>query len=102
MTTPSPPITPQASAHNPLSYVPNHESYNFWHNQYNQYNPNNYNTPSYYSQMDYFNNQTQSGYNMSHSGYSTSNFGLTTSAPMGAQTFSPDYMSQQDKYVNMV
>jgi homeobox protein OTX1 len=106
MTTPSPPITPQASAHNPLSYVPNHESYNFWHNQYNQYNPNNYNTPSYYSQMDYFNNQTQSGYNMSHSGYSTSNFGLASSAsmggPMGAQTFSPDYMSQQDKYVNMV
>jgi homeobox protein OTX1 len=106
MTTPSPPITPQASAHNPLSYVPNHESYNFWHNQYNQYNPNNYNTPSYYSQMDYFNNQTQSSYNMSHSGYSTSNFGLASSAsmggPMGAQTFSPDYMSQQDKYVNMV
>lgn len=106
MTTPSPPITPQASGHNPLSYVPNHESYNFWHNQYNQYNPNNYNTPSYYSQMDYFNNQTQSGYNMSHSGYSTSNFGLASSAsmggPMGAQTFSPDYMSQQDKYVNMV
>lgn len=55
--------------------------------------------------MDYFNNQTQSGYNMSHSGYSTSNFGLSSSAsmgPMGAQTFSPDYMSQQDKYVNMV
>jgi homeobox protein OTX1 len=106
MTTPSPPITPQASAHNPLSYVPNHESYNFWHNQYNQYNPNNYNTPSYYSQMDYFNNQTQSGYNMSHSGYSTSNFGLASSAtmggPMGAQTFTSDYMSQQDKYVNMV
>lgn len=105
MTTPSPPITPQANAHNPLSYVPNHESYsNFWHNQYNQY-PNNYNTPSYYSQMDYFNNQTQSGYNMSHSGYSTSNFGLSSSAsmgPMGAQNFSPDYMSQQDKYVNMV
>ena len=109
MTTPSPPITPQASAHNPLSYVPNHESYNFWHNQYNQYNPNNYNTPSYYSQMDYFNNQTQSGYNMSHSGYSTSNFGLSSGAamggPMSAQTFSPngiDYMTPQDKYVNMV
>lgn len=106
MTTPSPPITPQASAHNPLSYVPNHESYNFWHNQYNQYNPNNYNTPSYYSQMDYFNNQTQSSYNMSHSGYPTSNFGLSSSAsmggPMGAQTFTSDYMSQQDKYVNMV
>lgn len=107
MTTPSPPITPQASAHNPLSYVPNHESYNFWHNQYNQYNPNNYNAPSYYSQMDYFNNQSQSGYNMSHSGYSTSNFGLASGAtmggPMGAQTFSSDYMSQQDKYgVNMV
>jgi homeobox protein OTX1 len=109
MTTPSPPITPQATAHNPISYVPNHESYNFWHNQYNQYNPNNYNTPSYYSQMDYFNNQTQSGYNMTHSGYSTSNFGLTsgtsTGGPMGAQTFSPngiDYMTPQDKYVNMV
>ncbi|CAG9803557.1 unnamed protein product [Chironomus riparius] len=103
MTTPSPPITPQASG--PLSYVPNHESYNFWHNQYNQYNPNNYNTPSYYTQMDYFNNQSQSGYNMSHSGYSTSNFGLSGGAMSGAmasQTFSPEYMTQQDKYVNMV
>jgi homeobox protein OTX1 len=103
MTTPSPPITPQASG--PLSYVPNHESYNFWHNQYNQYNPNNYNTPSYYTQMDYFNNQSQSGYNMSHSGYSTSNFGLSGGAMSGAmasQTFSSDYMTQQDKYVNMV
>jgi homeobox protein OTX1 len=102
MTTPSPPITPQASG--PLSYVPNHESYNFWHNQYNQYNPNNYNT-SYYSQMDYFNNQSQSGYNMGHTGYSTSNFGLSGGAMSGAMaspTFSSDYMSQQDKYVNMV
>lgn len=109
MTTPSPPMTPQANAHNPLSYVPNHESYNinsFWHNQYNQYNPNNYNTPSYYSSMDYFNNQTQSGYNMAHSGYPTSNFGLASNASMsgsmGAQSFSSEYMSQQDKYVNMV
>ncbi|XP_035775268.1 homeotic protein ocelliless-like isoform X1 [Anopheles albimanus] len=108
MTTPSPPITPQTS-HNPLSYVPNHETYNFWHNQYQQY-PNNYNTPSYYTQMDYFNNQNQGNYNMGHTGYSTSaNFGLaSTSAlagPMGSQTFSPnglDYMSPQDKYVNMV
>lgn len=105
MTTPSPPITPQA--HNQLSYVPNHD-YNFWHNQYNQTYPNNYNTPSYYSQMDYFNNQAQSGYNMSHTGYASSNFGLASGAtmggPMGAQNFSPDYMtSQQDKYgVNMV
>lgn len=105
MTTPSPPMTPQAS-HNPLSYVPNHESYtNFWHNQYNNY-PNNYNA-SYY-QMDYFQNQSQSNYNMGHSGYSTSNFGLTSgsslSGAMGAQAFSPnlDYMSPQDKYVNMV
>ncbi|XP_053678855.1 homeotic protein ocelliless [Anopheles nili] len=108
MTTPSPPITPQTS-HNPLSYVPNHETYNFWHNQYQQY-PNNYNTPSYYSQMDYFQNQNQSNYNMGHTGYTTSaNFGLaSTSAlagPMGSQTFSPnglDYMNPQDKYVNMV
>lgn len=105
MTTPSPPITPQA-AHNPLSYVPNHESYNFWHNQYNQY-PNNYQTPSsYYSQMDYFNNQTgQANYNMGHSGYTATNFGLAASGAMTAQTFSPnglDYMSPQDKYVNMV
>ncbi|XP_055616111.1 homeotic protein ocelliless isoform X2 [Toxorhynchites rutilus septentrionalis] len=108
MTTPSPPITPQTS-HNPLSYVPNHETYNFWHNQYQQY-PNNYNTPSYYSQMDYFQNQNQGNYNMGHTGYTTSaNFGLaSTSAltgPMGGQTFSPnslDYMNPQDKYVNMV
>lgn len=106
MTTPSPPITPQA-AHNPLSYVPNHESYNFWHNQYNQY-PNNYQTPSsYYTQMDYFNNQTagQANYNMGHSGYTATNFGLAASGAMTAQTFSPnglDYMSPQDKYVNMV
>ncbi|XP_061506217.1 homeotic protein ocelliless isoform X1 [Anopheles gambiae] len=108
MTTPSPPITPQTS-HNPLSYVPNHETYNFWHNQYQQY-PNNYNTPSYYSQMDYFQNQNQGNYNMGHTGYTTSaNFGLaSTSAlagPMGTQTFSPnglDYMNPQDKYVNMV
>ena len=105
MTTPSPPITPQA-AHNPLSYVPNHESYNFWHNQYNQY-PNNYQTPSsYYTQMDYFNNQTgQANYNMGHGGYTATNFGLTASGAMTAQTFSPnglDYMSPQDKYVNMV
>lgn len=105
MTTPSPPITPQTS-HNPLAYVPNHESYNFWHNQYNQY-PNNYNA-SYYTQMDYFQNQSQSNYNMGHSGYSTSNFGLTSGSSlgsaMGAQAFSPnlDYMSPQDKYVNMV
>lgn len=104
--TPSPPTTPQTS-HNPLSYVPNHETYNFWHNQYQQY-PNNYNAPSYYSQMDYFQNQNQSNYNMGHSGYTTSaNFGLaSTSAltgPMGGQTFSPnglDYMNPQDKYVN--
>uniref|UniRef100_A0AAG5D166 Homeobox domain-containing protein n=1 Tax=Anopheles atroparvus TaxID=41427 RepID=A0AAG5D166_ANOAO len=108
MTTPSPPITPQTS-HNPLSYVPNHETYNFWHNQYQQY-PNNYNTPSYYSQMDYFQNQNQGNYNMGHTGYTTSaNFGLaSTSAlagPMSSQTFSPnglDYMNPQDKYVNMV
>lgn len=106
MTTPSPPMTPQAS-HNPLSYVPNHESYtNFWHNQYNNYPSNAYNA-SYY-QMDYFQNQSQSNYNMGHSGYSTSNFGLTSgsslSGAMGAQAFSPnlDYMSPQDKYVNMV
>lgn len=110
MTTPSPPITPQASAHNPLSYVPNHESYNFWHNQYNQYNPNSYNTPSYYQQMDYFNNQSQSNQYMGHSGYASSNFGLTSGStlggPMGAQTFSPnglyENMTPQDKYVNMV
>lgn len=108
MTTPSPPITPQTS-HSTLSYVPNHETYNFWHNQYQQY-PNNYNTPSYYSQMDYFQNQNQGNYNMGHTGYTTSaNFGLaSTSAltgPMGGQTFSPnglDYMNPQDKYVNMV
>jgi homeobox protein OTX1 len=107
MTTPSPPITPQAS-HNPLSYVPNHESYNFWHNQYNQYS-NNYQTPSYYSQMDYFQNQSQANYNMGHSGYATSNFGLSSgpslTGAMGAQSFSQnglDYMSPQDKYVNMV
>lgn len=102
MTTPSPPITPQN--HNPLSYVPNHE-HNFWYNQYNQY-PSNYNA-SYYTQMDYFQNQSQSNYNMGHTGYSTSNFGLNSGASlggaMGAQAFSPnlDYMPQ-DKYVNMV
>ncbi|EDS28291.1 homeobox protein otx [Culex quinquefasciatus] len=110
MTTPSPPITPQTS-HSSLAYVPNHETYNFWHNQYQQY-PNNYNTPSYYSQMDYFQNQNQSNYNMGHGhGYTTSaNFGLAstsalTGGPMGGQTFSPnglDYMNPQDKYVNMV
>lgn len=106
MTTPSPPMTPQA---NQLPYVPNHHDYNFWHSQYQQY-PNNYNTPSsYYTSMDYFNNQSQSQYNMSHSGYTSSNFGLTSGASlsgsMSAQAFSPnglDYMSQQDKYVNMV
>ncbi|XP_063704700.1 homeotic protein ocelliless-like isoform X2 [Culicoides brevitarsis] len=102
MTTPSPPITPQN--HNPLSYVPNHE-HNFWYNQYNQY-PSNYNA-SYYTQMDYFQNQSQSNYNMGHSGYSTSNFGLNSGSSLGgamsAQAFSPnlDYMPQ-DKYVNMV
>lgn len=109
MTTPSPPITPQTS-HSSLAYVPNHETYNFWHNQYQQYPNNAYNTPSYYSQMDYFQNQNQSNYNMGHAGYTTSaNFGLaSTSAltgPMGGQTFSPngiDYMNPQDKYVNMV
>ncbi|XP_055684358.1 homeotic protein ocelliless isoform X1 [Lutzomyia longipalpis] len=108
ITTPSPPITPQSAAHQPpLSYMP-HQEYNFWHNQYNQY-PNNYNTPSYYTQMDYFNNQSQANYNMGHTGYAASNFGLTSGSglggPMGAQTFSPnglDYMSPQDKYVNMV
>uniref|UniRef100_A0A336K0S2 CSON003328 protein n=2 Tax=Culicoides sonorensis TaxID=179676 RepID=A0A336K0S2_CULSO len=102
MTTPSPPITPQN--HNPLSYVPNHE-HNFWYNQYNQY-PSNYNA-SYYTQMDYFQNQSQSNYNMGHGGYSTSNFGLNSGSSLGgamsAQAFSPnlDYMPQ-DKYVNMV
>lgn len=103
MTTPSPPITPQN--HNHLSYVPNHE-HNFWYNpQYNQY-PSNYNA-SYYTQMDYFQNQSQSNYNMGHSGYSTSNFGLNSGTSLGgamsAQAFSPnlDYMPQ-DKYVNMV
>lgn len=102
MTTPSPPITPQN--HNPLSYVPNHE-HNFWYNQYNQY-PSNYNA-SYYTQMDYFQNQSQSNYNMGHTGYSTSNFGLNSGSSLGgamsAQAFSPnlDYMPQ-DKYVNMV
>ncbi|XP_037920846.1 homeotic protein ocelliless isoform X3 [Hermetia illucens] len=101
MTTPSPPITPQAS-HNPLSYVPNHDSYNFWHNQYNQY-PNNYQTPTYYSQMDYF-NPNQSNYNMSHSGYGTSNFGLSSNSTlpssMSGQTFSPNGLEYpQDKYV---
>ncbi|GAB0094376.1 homeotic protein ocelliless [Sergentomyia squamirostris] len=109
ITTPSPPITPQSAAHQPsLSYVP-HQEYNFWHNQYQQYPNSSYNTPSYYTQMDYFNNQSQANYNMGHSGYAASNFGLTSGSglggPMGAQTFSPnglDYMSPQDKYVNMV
>lgn len=106
MTTPSPPMTPQAS-HNPLNYVPNHEPpYNFWHNQYNNYS-NNYNA-AYYTQMEYFPQQSQSNYNMGHSGYTTSNFGLTSgsslSGAMGAQAFSPslEYCSPQDKYVNMV
>lgn len=102
MTTPSPPITPSQNA---LSYVPNHEAY-FWHQQYNQY-ANNYNTPSpYYSQMDY---QNQANYSMGHSSYSTSNFGLssgtTINGAMGTQAYASngiDYMTPQDKYVNMV
>lgn len=102
MTTPSPPITP---SQNPLSYVPNHDTY-FWPPPYNQY-ANNYNqTASYYSQMDY---QSQSNYSMGHSGYSTSNLGLAPSASfnssMNSQPFASngiDYMAPQDKYVNMV
>ncbi|XP_055371054.1 homeotic protein ocelliless isoform X1 [Condylostylus longicornis] len=121
ITTPSPPITPMSpqsaahaaqqaaqAAHSTHPYVSNHESYNFWHNQYNQY-PNNYQTPSYYSQMEYFSNQNQVNYNMGHSGYGASNFGLSPSSSFGgsmsAQAFSQnglDYMSPQDKYVNMV
>lgn len=101
MTTPSPPITPSQNA---LSYVPNHEY--FWHQQYNQY-ANNYNpSASYYSQMDY---QGQTNYSMGHSGYSTSNLGLASGASfnssMSSQPFPSngiDYMTPQDKYVNMV
>ncbi|XP_012158703.1 homeotic protein ocelliless-like isoform X1 [Ceratitis capitata] len=127
ITTPSPPITPMSpqsaaaaahaaqnaqSAHHSAAhsaYMPNHESYNFWHNQYNQY-PNNYaQAPSYYSQMEYFSNQNQVNYNMGHTGYSASNFGLSPSpsftGTVSAQAFSQnslDYMTPQDKYVNMV
>lgn len=111
MTTPSPPATPQAS-HNALSYVPNHEStYGFWHNQYNNYPPNNaYNASYAYTQMEYFPNQSQSNYaNMGHGGYASTNFGLSSgtalTGAMGAQGFgSPnlEYMSPQDKYANMV
>ncbi|KAL5277689.1 otx1 family protein [Megaselia abdita] len=124
ITTPSPPNTPMSpqsaaahaaqtaqvahhsstSAHSPYM---NHDTYNFWHNQYNQY-PNNYQTQSYYSQMDYFSNPNQVNYNMNHSSYSTSNFGLSPgssfSGTMSAQAFSQnglDYMSPQDKYVNI-
>uniref|UniRef100_A0A0A1WP18 Homeotic protein ocelliless n=1 Tax=Zeugodacus cucurbitae TaxID=28588 RepID=A0A0A1WP18_ZEUCU len=127
ITTPSPPITPMSpqsaaaaahaaqsaqSAHHSAAhsaYMPNHDSYNFWHNQYQQY-PNNYaQAPSYYSQMEYFSNQNQVNYNMGHTGYSASNFGLSPSpsftGTVSAQAFSQnslDYMSPQDKYVNMV
>lgn len=102
ITTPSPPITPSQNA---LSYVPNYDTH-FWHSQYNQY-ANNYNPPaSYYSQMDY---QTQNNYSMGHSGYSTANLGLpsgtTFNGSMGSQAFAAngiDYMTPQDKYVNMV
>lgn len=103
-TSPSPPMTPSQNA---LSYVPNHDTY-FWHpSQYaNQY-PNNYNTSaSYYSQMDY---PSQSNYSMGHSAYNASNLGLTSSSTfngsMTTQAFasnSIDYMTPQDKYVNMV
>lgn len=103
MTTPSPPITPSQNA---LSYVPNHETY-FWP-QYNQsVYANNYNPPaSYYSQMEY---QSQGNYSMGHSTYSTSNLGLpsgsTFNGSMTSQPFSSngiEYMTQPDKYVNMV
>lgn len=53
-------------------------------------------------------NQSQANYNMGHSGYAPSNFGLSSGSSlggsMGAQAFASnglDYMSQQDKYVNM-
>ncbi|XP_075154359.1 homeobox protein OTX2 isoform X1 [Haematobia irritans] len=128
ITTPSPPITPMSpqsaaaahaaqsaqsahhSAAHSAAYMSNHDSYNFWHNQYQQY-PNNYaQAPSYYSQMEYFSNQNQVNYNMGHSGYSAaSNFGLSPSpsftGTVSAQAFSQnslDYMTPQDKYVNMV
>ncbi|XP_061400066.1 homeotic protein ocelliless isoform X2 [Musca vetustissima] len=128
ITTPSPPITPMSpqsaaaahaaqsaqsahhSAAHSAAYMSNHDSYNFWHNQYQQY-PNNYGqAPSYYSQMEYFSNQNQVNYNMGHSGYSAaSNFGLSPSpsftGTVSAQAFSQnslDYMTPQDKYVNMV
>lgn len=128
ITTPSPPITPMSpqsaaaahaaqsaqsahhSAAHSAAYMSNHDSYNFWHNQYQQY-PNNYaQAPSYYSQMEYFSNQNQVNYNMGHSGYSAAtNFGLSPSpsftGTVSAQAFSQnslDYMTPQDKYVNMV
>lgn len=130
ITTPSPPITPMSpqsvatahaaqsaqSAHHSTphstAYMSNHDSYNFWHNQYQQY-PNNYaQAPTYYSQMEYFSNQNQVNYNMGHSSYSAAaatNFGLSSNPSFGTgvstQSFSQnslDYMTPQDKYVNMV
>lgn len=101
--------TAQVAHHSSAAHSPymNPDSYNFWHNQYNQY-PSNYQTQSYYSQMDYFSNPNQVNYNMNHSSYNTSNFGLSPgssfSGTMSAQAFSQnglDYMSPQDKYVNI-
>lgn len=99
ITTPSPPMTPSQNA---ISYVPNPEY--FW--QYNQY-PNGYNAPAnYYSQVDYSN---QSNYGIGHSGYSSTNMGLASgnsfNGAMASQPYTSnglDYMSQPDKYVNMV
>lgn len=101
ITTPSPPMTPSQQALS--SYVPNHEY--FWN--YNQYSNGYGNAPAnYYPQVDYSN---QSNYSIGHSGYSTANMGLsggnTFNGTMAAQPFTSnglDYMSQPDKYVNMV
>lgn len=109
MSTPSPPNTPQQA--NSMTYHAHHNEY-FWH-QYQQY-PNNYN--STYYPMDYLSNQghhqsSAANYaNMTaHGGYGSANFGLSPAASlnssMAGQSFGAqnglDYMSPQDKYMNM-
>lgn len=115
ITTPSPPITP--SSNPPLSYQ--HDSYNSFHWQSNGHNSSphhyysqNYN-PAYYSQMEYFNQQSsthQSQVPMSNhmggSAYQMSGYPSSMAVGMSShhQNFSPrhpdcslEYMGQ-DKY----
>lgn len=116
ITTPSPPITP--SSNPPLSYQ--HDSYNSFHWQSNGHNSSphhyysqNYN-PAYYSQMEYFNQQTtghqgqvqMSTNPMGGTAYQMTGYPSSMTVSMGShhQNFSPrhpdcslEYMGQ-DKY----